>query len=222
MVIQTKLYVTQNIWHDIVAIRKNIAILTPTKPVYIKTGILELSKVLMYRFHYHYIRYIYGNNSRYIFTGADSLMYEIKTEDINEDFSSNRKIFDFSSYSTKSKYYDHSNKLVFDKIKDETAGVAREGFVGLQPKICSYLVDDSSKHKKAKGVNKNTVATISHNKFKNFSLNKKCMRHSMKRIQSKHHKIGTYEINKIFLSCFNDKIYIKNIGCDLLALGYQS
>ena len=42
----------------------------------------------------------------------------------------------------------------------------------------------------------------------------------MNRIQSKDHRIGTYEINKIFLSCFVDKIYIQNNGCDGLALGY--
>ena len=43
----------------------------------------------------------------------------------------------------------------------------------------------------------------------------------MNRIQSKDHKIATYEINKI-LPCFDDKIYIQNIGCGGLALGYQS
>ena len=66
------------------------------------------------------------------------------------------------------------------------------------------------------------VATISHNEYKDVLLNKKCLRHSMNRIQSKDHKIGTYEINKISLSCFDDKIYIQNNGCDGLALGYQS
>ena len=44
----------------------------------------------------------------------------------------------------------------------------------------------------------------------------------MNRIGSKDHKIGTYEINKIYLFCFNDKIYIQNNGCGGLALGYQS
>ena len=44
----------------------------------------------------------------------------------------------------------------------------------------------------------------------------------MNRIQSKDHRIGTQEINKISLSCFDDKIYMQNKGCDGLALGYQS
>ena len=50
-------------------------------------------------------------------------MYEIKTENVYEDFSSDKEIFDFSNYSTKSKCYDNSNKLVFGKMKDETRGV---------------------------------------------------------------------------------------------------
>ena len=63
--------------------------------------ILELSKVLMYEFHYDYIKNIYGNNSRLLFTDTDSLMYEIKTEDVYEDSSNDREMFDFSNYSSK-------------------------------------------------------------------------------------------------------------------------
>ena len=86
----------------------------------------------------------------------------------------------------------------------------------------SYLVDDNSEHKKANCVNRNFVATISHNKYKDVLLNKFFLRHSMNRIQSKDHKIGTYEINKISLPCFDDKVHIQNNGYDGLALGYQS
>ena len=53
--------------------------------------ILELSKLLMYKFHYDYIKNTYDNRSRLLFLDTDSLMYEIKTEDIYEDFSSNKK-----------------------------------------------------------------------------------------------------------------------------------
>ena len=62
-------------------------------------------------------------------------------------------------------------------MKDETAGVAIEEFVGLKRKIYSYLVDYNSEHEKAMGINKNVVATI--------------LRHTMNRIQSKDHRIGT-------------------------------
>ena len=89
-------------------------------------------------------------------------MYEIKTEDVYEGFSSNKEKFDFSNYSTKSKYYDNSNKLVTGKMKDETGGVAIEECAGLKPKMYSFLVDNNE-HKKAKGMNKNVVAIINHN-----------------------------------------------------------
>ena len=71
-------------------------------------------------------------------------------------------------------------------------------------------------------MNRNIIAAINHNEYKDVLLNKICLRHSMNRIQSKDHNIGTYEINKIFVSCFNDKIYIQNNGCDGLSLGCQS
>ena len=82
------------------------------------------------------------------------------------------------------------------------------------------LVDDNDEHNKAKGVNRNVIETISYNEYKDVLLNKKCLRHSMNRIQSKDHKIVTYEISKISLSYFDDKIYIQNNGCDGLPLGY--
>ena len=109
-------------------------------------------------------------------------------------------MFGFSNYSTKSVYYYNSSKLVVGKTKGETSGVAIEKFVGLKPKMYSYLLDDNSEHKKAKGVNKNVVATISQNKYKHMLLNKKCLRHLMNSVKSKDHRIGTYEINKIRLS----------------------
>ena len=71
------------------------------------------------------------------------------------------------------------------KMKDEAGGIVIEEFVRLKPKIFSFLVDYNSEHEKAKGVNKNVVATVSHNECNNVLLNKKCLRHSMNRIQKK-------------------------------------
>ena len=68
-------------------------------------------------------------------------------------------MFDFSNYSTQSKFYDNSNALVAGKMKYETAGLPfKELVVGLKPKIYLFLVDDLSKHKKTKVKNKNLVA----------------------------------------------------------------
>ena len=135
----------------------------------------------MYKFHYDYIKNKYGNKSKLLFTDTDRLIYEIKTEDVYEDFSSNKEMFDFSNYSTKSKYHDDTNKLVIGKMKDEIGGVVIEEFVGLKPKMYSFLVDNNER-KKAEGVNKNVVATIGHNEYKDVLLKNKDLRHSMNRI----------------------------------------
>ena len=75
--------------------------------------------------------YKYGNNLRLLFTDTHTLMHEIKTKDVFEDFSKYKKMFDFSNYWTKSKFYD-SNKLVVGKMKDEAASVAIKEFARSQ------------------------------------------------------------------------------------------
>ena len=87
--------------NDLVSIRKNKVTLMLNKPAYIGICILELSKVLMFEFHYDYIKKKYDNNSTLLLIDTDSLMYGIKTEDIYKDFSNDTEIFDFSNYSTK-------------------------------------------------------------------------------------------------------------------------
>ena len=145
------------------AIRTRKIALTIIKPAYIGTSILDLSKVLIYEFNCDYIKIKYDNNAIVLFTDTDSLIYEIKTEDVYEDFSSNKEMLDLCIYSTKSKYYDNSNKSVIGKMKDEAAGVAIKEFVRLKPKTYSFFVDDTSEQKKAKDMNKNVVGTIRHN-----------------------------------------------------------
>ena len=76
---------------------------------------------------------------------------------------------------------------------------------------------DGKESNKAKGVN---IAT-EFNKFKETLFNKKIIRHKMRRIQSRRHKMGTYEINKISLSCFDDKRLVLNNGIYTLAYFYK-
>ena len=65
-------------------------------------------------------------------------MHQIKTENVYEDFSSDKEMFGFSNYSTKSKYNDNSNKVVIGKMEDETGGVAIEKIIGLKSKMYSF------------------------------------------------------------------------------------
>ena len=84
-------------------------------------------------------------------------------------------------------------------MKDKTGSITIEEFVRLKPKMYPFLVDNNE-HKKVKNVNKNIAGTIAHNEYKEVLLKKKCLRHSMNIIQSKDHRIGTYETNKILLT----------------------
>ena len=59
---------------------------------------MELSKIVMYKFHYDYIKKKYDNKSKLLFTENGSLMYEIKTKVVYEDFSSDKEMFNFSKY----------------------------------------------------------------------------------------------------------------------------
>ena len=72
------------------------------------------------------------------------------------------------------------------------------------------LVDDSLEYKQAKIVNRNVIATISHGEYKDVLMNKKSLSHSLNWIQSKDRR--TYEINKISLPYFDEKMYIQNNG----------
>ena len=80
-------------------------------------------------------------------------------------------------------------------MKNETSSVATEEFVELKTKRYSFLVDDSSDHKKVKGVNKYAVEKLTHCDIK-VLLTKKCLRYSMNRVQSENDNVGFYEINK--------------------------
>ena len=115
--------------NDLVAIHKNKVTLTLNKPAYIEICILELSDVLIYEFTMIILKNKYSNNPRLLFTDTDSFMYGIKIEDVYENFSNNKEMFDFSNNSTKSKYCGNSNKLVVGKMKDETARITIEALL---------------------------------------------------------------------------------------------
>ena len=93
-------------------------------------------------------------------------------------------------------------------MKDEFGGDVVIQFVGLKSKMYSVKKIDGKEYNTAKGVNVGTEF----DKFKDVLFNKKIIRRKMKRIQSKKHKLGTYEIGKISLSCFGDKRYVLDDG----------
>ena len=110
----------ENLRKRFVAIHLIKPVLTLKKPVYVGFSSLDLSKLLMCEFHYKYIGSKFDANL--LFTDTDSLAYEIKTEDVYEDFYEDQNLFDFSDYPLNSKFFDPGNKNVIGKMKDEFKG----------------------------------------------------------------------------------------------------
>ena len=214
-------YVSHKIFHEnLVAVHYKQTKLLMDKPLYVGMCILELSKLLMYDFHYNYILPKYPD-AKLLFTDTDSLTYHIKTEDIYADFFADRELFDNSDYPSDSKFYFAENKKVIGKFKDETAGVPIREFIGLKSKMYSISLDNDKDSKKAKGVKKNVVKKgISHRDYLQVLSQSKVMHHRMKTIRSDCHQISSYEINKISLSPFDDKRYILSDGISSYAYGH--
>ena len=215
-------YVSSKIFNEnLVAVHKIKETLTLNRPVYVGMCILDLSKTLMYDFHYNYIKQKYGSKAKLLFTDTDSLTYEIETSDVYQDFWNDKDKFDNSDYPQDSQYFNTTNKKVIGKFKDEAAGIPITEFAGLRSKMYSYMKDNSKGGKTAKGIKKNIIKkNITHENYKNVLFNNKQMHHTMKTIRSNLHQLGSYELNKVSLSCFDDKRYIHNNGVTSHAYGH--
>ena len=194
------------------------------KPVYLGMSILDLSKTLMYDFHYNYIKPKYDNRAKLLFTDTDSLAYEIETKDFYRDISSDVKSkFDTSNYPKNhpSGILTGVNKKVIGMFKDEAAGKQIAEFVGLRAKLYSYRVEESYEEKKCKGVKKAVIKkTISFNDYKNCLFNNKPAMRKMNVIRSHLHTIFTETVNKIALSPFDDKRLIREDNIHTFAYGH--
>ena len=103
------------------------------------------------------------------------------------------------------------------------AGIPIVEFVGLRSKMYSYIKDNQKCGKTAKGIKKNIIKNeIKHENYKETLFNDKQMYHKMKTIRSNKHQLGSYDINKVSLSCFDDKRYILEDGIKSYAYGHYA
>jgi hypothetical protein len=128
---------------NLVALHMNKTQINYTKPIYLGAAILDITMLLMYEFHYDYIKPKYGDKAKLLLTDTDSLLYEITTEDFYQDIAEDvESTFDTSDYPK-----DHPavavgcNKKVIGMMKDECAGKQITEFVGLRAKCYAYTVD---------------------------------------------------------------------------------
>jgi len=145
---------------NLVAIHMKKTKLVYNKPIYLGMCILDLSKTLIYDFHYNYFKPKYAGREKLLFTDTNSLCYEVQTEyfyvDIAADVESK---FDTSEYPTNHPAVAKGlpvgkNKKIIGMFKDEAAGRQIEEFVGLKAKLYSYKMFEGTETKKCKGIKK--------------------------------------------------------------------
>ena len=209
---------------NLVSVHMKMTSLTMNKPVYLGMCILELSKIIMYDFHYNYIKSKYGDKAKLLFTDTDSFMYEIETEDFYKDISGDVKDrFDTSDYPENhpSGIPTGINKKVLGMMKDEAAGKIIKEFVGLRSKLYSFIMDDGEETKKCKGIKRQVVeSSIRHEHYKTCLTTGKELLRKQNILRSYNHEVYTEEVNKVALSALDDKRYILSDGMHTLAWGH--
>jgi hypothetical protein len=217
---------------EVVGIELRKQTVTLDKPIFCGFTVLELSKELMYDFHYNTIKKKYGSRATLLMTDTDSLVYKIDTEDVYKDMEEMSDVFDTSDYPKDHPLYSTKNKKVAGKFKDESNGLIITSFVGLRSKMYSYNMDRPeldldkkggvNKHQKLKGVPRAVVSnSIDH------ELYKKCLmesdfKHSVTfySLRSQNHQVYTQKQSKTGLSAFDDKRYILEDGITTRAHGH--
>ena len=210
---------------NLVSVHMKKTSLTMNKPVYLGMSILDLSKIIMFDFHYKYIKPKYGKQAKLLFTDTDSFLYEIQTEDFYKDISGDVKDrFDTSDYPENhpSGIPTGINKKVLGMFKDEAAGKVIKEFVGLRAKLYSYKMDEGKENKRCKGIKKAVVEkSITHEDYKTCLQTGKEQLRRQNIIRSYEHVLYTEEVNKIALSAADDKRYLLKDSFDTLAWGHH-
>ena len=193
------------------------------KPVYLGQTILDLSKTIMYEFHYDYMKRKYSEDKlKLCYMDTDSLIYSVKTEDFYKDIAGDVEArFDTSGYVPNRPLPVGKNKKVIGLMKDELGGEIMKEFISLRPKMYSYRVSNSEP-KKCKGIKKCVVKkTISFEDYKTCLFNGEKIHRCQLLFRSSKHTIKTLELNKLALSREDDKrISIDRI--DSYAMGHYN
>ena len=197
-------------FHTMKLIDNNLAIIEMkkvkvkmNKPIYLGLSILDISKITMYEFCYDYIKIKYEDKARLCYMDTDSFVVNIKTKDFYKDISQDvNKRFDTSNYTFDRPLPTGINKKLIGLMKDELGGDIITEFVALRPK--AYITNYFKEMKKAKGTTKCVVNKMFDDYKKCLFDNGKVLK-SQQRFKSENHEVYTENINKIALSCDDDK-----------------
>ena len=190
------------------------------KPAYLGQAILDLSKIVMYEFHYDYMVPKYGlEKLKLCYMDMDSLVYDIKTEDFYKDIANDVEArFDTSGYSTRDfrPLPIGLNKKVIGLMKDELGGKIMTEFVALRPKLCSYKVPDGSGDKKCV-----VKKTLTFEDYKTCLFSDSTEYRPQLMFRSAKHQVHTTEVNKVALNRDDDKRISRKDGISTFARGHK-
>ena len=133
--------------NDLVGIDMHKSRLLLNKPVYTGMTILDKSKILMYDFFYNHLKKQYGEKCELLYTDTDSLLLDIKTEDVYKDIERNKSFYDTSDYPEDHPLFSKVNKKVLGKMKDECEGIPISEYVGLRSKMYSIMTEGKSEQR---------------------------------------------------------------------------
>ena len=202
------------------------------KPVYLGQAILDLSKTLMYEFHYDYMIPKYGSKVKLCYMDTDSFVYEIETEDFYKDIAGDVEVrFDTSNYDNKGAYTKDEfrpldigkNKKVLGLMKDELGGWIMIEFCALRAKMYAYKKLDNKEDKRCKGTKKCVVAeTLTFEDYKKCLFEGNTIYREQMLFENKNHEIYTVNKCKIALNRDDDKRLVQKDRITTLARGFAA
>ena len=196
------------------------------KPVYLGQAILDLSKIVMYEFHYDYMVPKYDlEKLKLCYMDTDSLVYDIKTEDFYEDIANDVEArFDTSGF-CKTDFRPLPiglNKKVIGLMKDKLGGKIMTEFVALRPKLYSYRKLDGLEDKKCKGKKKCVVKkTLTFEDYKTCLFSDSTEYRSQLMFRLAKHEVHTIEVNKVTLNRDDDKRISRKDWISTFARGHK-
>ena len=193
------------------------------KLVYLGQAIIDVSKIVMYEFHYDYMIPKCSDRLKLCYMDTDSLVYEIKTEDFYADIADDVQTrFDTSGYIPDRPLPVGLNRKVIELVKDELGGAIMTEFVALRPKLYSYKKLDGSEDKKRKGIKKCVVKKIlTFEDYKTCLFSDSTEYRSQLMFRSAKHEVYTIEVNKVALNRDDDKRISRRDGISTFARGHK-
>lgn len=195
------------------------------KVLYVGQTVLDLSKKHFYDIYYNKLKPGFGDSLQLCYVDTDSYIMKVTNSNPYQFMKNNPHLFDTSDYPVDNPYgISLANKKKIGLVKDEAAGRQIVEMVALRPKMYAYRFENETPIRKAKGLTKMIVRTLT------FEDYKKCLfegddyepvRKKQRNIRSENHVLFTVEENKITLSSKDDKRIIEHDGIKTVPYGYR-